>query len=411
MREATSQFRPPLRTAAGFNPRLRAGGDLSGAPFTVVAAQFQSTPPCGRRRSIALRIRVGLLFQSTPPCGRRQSIVGEGRVPAWFQSTPPCGRRPGGRVQSLEDLGFQSTPPCGRRRRSPGKRERPREVSIHASVREATSAIDPTPSSPSFNPRLRAGGDLGTGGPCAPGEVSIHASVREATLAQILSGLVFGVSIHASVREATTRCCCRQTWCWSFNPRLRAGGDEEDAHRVPGQGVSIHASVREATRDDWIEAREGVVSIHASVREATVGFGIDASNAWFQSTPPCGRRPHNRYNHIHVVSFNPRLRAGGDRADGEPWMSHHQFQSTPPCGRRPPTRSSPRDRRCCFNPRLRAGGDRPARLCRARSRWFNPRLRAGGDSTGGCRPRPPCSFNPRLRAGGDPAEAHGTDWV
>ena len=77
-----------------------------------------------------------------------------------------------------------------------------------------------------------------------------------------------------------------------FNPRLRTGGDAHDGghhgHTVP---VSIHASAREAT-GGW-RADEAIlpVSIHASAREATLSVA--------------GMRTAK-------VSFNPRLRTGGD---------------------------------------------------------------------------------------------------
>ena len=55
-----------------------------------------------------------------------------------------------------------------------------------------------------FDPRLRAGGDFLGLGPHDIGDiVSIHASVREATSDVTLIVRARDVSIHASVREAT----------------------------------------------------------------------------------------------------------------------------------------------------------------------------------------------------------------
>ncbi len=260
---------------------------------------------------------------------------------------------------------FQSTPPRGRRLRRRGGRPRHLHVSIHASAREATgkaaqvpargrvsihaSAREATrPRRPlragrcSFNPRLRAGGDLDAlVSPLDELVVSIHASAREATTAldnahnatagfnpRLRAGgdprrveqvsLAHGVSIHASAREATDRL---YGWCSirpSFNPRLRAGGDlvglrvradderfnprlraggdpDQVVPRLAGH-VSIHASAREAAVvTGWTTARTRV-SIHASAQEAT----WRAATSW--------RRPK---------SFNPRLRAGGDGGDGQ----------------------------------------------------------------------------------------------
>jgi len=144
---------------------------------------------------------------------------------------------------------FRSTPPGGRR---PPRASRFR-------------------SRPSFDPRLRAGGDHADAGRAHHRHVSIHASVREATRLErgcsqriafrstppcgrrldpaLDDGAGDEVSIHASVREAT-----------------RGEGVTRE-----GRTVSIHASVREATRDDRGGCGIREVSIHASVREATLG--------------------------------------------------------------------------------------------------------------------------------------------
>ena len=62
---------------------------------------------------------------------------------------------------------FQSTPPRGRRRQpEPFGRLAALVVSIHASAREATAGVDSPSDGDSFNPRLRAGGDVRRPAPC-----------------------------------------------------------------------------------------------------------------------------------------------------------------------------------------------------------------------------------------------------
>ena len=55
----------------------------------------------------------------------------------------------------------------------------------------------------SFNPRVREGRDLFKQCWNTPGEVSIHASVKDATWPNVVRQSVIFVSIHASVKDAT----------------------------------------------------------------------------------------------------------------------------------------------------------------------------------------------------------------
>ena len=210
---------------------------------------------------------------------------------------------------------FQSTPPRGRRPDA-------------SQTRVAEVEFQSTP------PRGRRPG----GGPASdatPG-VSIHASAREATV-EVFGQLVnVEVSIHASAREATRRRYLRS----------------------PGPRVSIHASAREATELVIRVNLSRPVSIHASAREATAGK--EPQCALLVSFNPRLRaggdrasrcRPRLRGVSIHASAreatcdccgdgacwygFNPRLRAGGDTAINERTFRAFGFQSTPPRGRRP----------------------------------------------------------------------------
>ncbi len=341
----------------GFNPRLRAGGDVLANPDDPVALEFQSTPPRGRRRPRRAKrdeVRRVSIHASAREATRTREAA---------SSSTACFNP---RLRAGGDL-----------RRHPGPRGD--RVSIHASAREATVAVGPRHHH-------------------AP--VSIHASAREATIRARASSAPFlfqstpprgrrrqslendnrcsAVSIHASAREATDR------------PLRLPGG----AH------VSIHASAREATCRPCQVQREAYVSIHASAREATMSLVMSPGSTLFQSTPPRGRRrlelidqpavglfqstpprgrrPTPRRAPSRPRCFNPRLRAGGD--------ARRQ-------ARRPPSRR--------FNPRLRAGGDKAVRGPIMAHPCFNPRLRAGGDGRSPARSTRKRCFNPRLRAGGD----------
>ena len=122
-------------------------------------------------------------------------------------------------------------------------------------------------------------------------------------------------------------------------------------------------------------------SIHAPAREATMATITPARPAiWFQSTPPHGRRrallrrgqtaqgvsihasareatpEKGDGEHPAQEGFNPRLRTGGDKTEGDvgtPWsVSIH-------ASAREATWAGLRDwlRAGGFNPRLRTGGD------------------------------------------------------
>ena len=105
-----------------------------------------------------------------------------------------------------------------------------KEVSIHASVKDATSC----------SYRLTDGRI-----------VSIHASVKDAT------DTVFGyqrpwyVSIHASVKDATSYYLFYIFYSCCFNPRICKRCDINGQKTQNVSSVSIHASVKDAT-GNWI---------------------------------------------------------------------------------------------------------------------------------------------------------------
>ena len=97
-------------------------------------------------------------------------------------------------------------------------------VSIHASVKDATSFDVVIQIIVGFNPRVREGRDCRAGDELALHGVSIHASVKDATCTTGRTRLIPAVSIHASVKDATSRCTCSAPTA-SFNPRVREGRD------------------------------------------------------------------------------------------------------------------------------------------------------------------------------------------
>jgi len=137
-REATGTSSAAWARSSCFNPRLRAGGDLLSATLSARSTMFQPTPPRGRRRDAGL-LSAGLIqFQPTPPRGRRLSAI----------------------QAVAQEFGFQPTPPRGRRHSRRDQGRRARDVSTHASAREATWSC--------------------AAYRCEEG-VSTHASAREAT--------------------------------------------------------------------------------------------------------------------------------------------------------------------------------------------------------------------------------------
>ena len=300
---------------------------------------------------------------------------------------------------------FQSTPPHGRRPEYSILAGRQGRVSIHASAREAT--LWP---------------DHGAGYVC----VSIHASAREATrVTQAIEKATSLVSIHASAREATGHQFYYPAPDCGFNPRLRTGGDLRSKFYVQ---VFRRFNPRLRTGGDMHQAFQAFA---LSLFQSTPPHGRRrirpqdcVSSSWFQSTPPHGRRhsafviklkfklfqstpPHGRRRAANaascssVLSFNPRLRTGGDAHAYLACTVVVLFQSTPPHGRRPAPpllpgttakfQSTPPHGRRPYAGQL---SDQPSTVsihASAReatvSPWqyewrqagFNPRLRTGGD--------------------------------
>ena len=128
---------------------------------TEWVVEFQPTPPRGRRQDgNAAKADKLTSFNPRLRAGGDQPGVTPFAALATFQPTPPRGRRHAKEQLATADFLFQPTPPRGRRRPLRQEVQRMRDVSTHASAREATwKRVKCVASSMSFNPRLRAGGD------------------------------------------------------------------------------------------------------------------------------------------------------------------------------------------------------------------------------------------------------------
>ena len=202
-RDATARSSPlPLQSC--FNPRVRAGRDPFDEPLSEESVEFQSTRPRGTRRPCLLYQIRHFAFQSTRPRGTRPRQSKDLTEELEFQSTRPRGTRQrlllrlcrvcGVSIHaSARDAthsasishtrsGFNPRVRAGRDADF-GSRLRAFTVSIHASARDATrdpcvmplwhqvsihaSARDATPCRRAqqaqicFNPRVRAGRDIG----------------------------------------------------------------------------------------------------------------------------------------------------------------------------------------------------------------------------------------------------------
>ncbi len=171
----------------------------------------------------------------------------------------------------------------------------PVEVSIHAPARGATRPLGEEHPSGLFQSTPPRGGRRSwPAGLQAAYYVSIHAPARGATHCGGGSKAVRCVSIHAPARGATG-----------------AGGAHVRGHRR----VSIHAPARGATRQAQGPEHRAGVSIHAPARGATRPERVFAAGRGVSIHAPA-RGATKLFKPIHKIGtcFNPRPRAGGDRA-------------------------------------------------------------------------------------------------
>ena len=162
---------------------------------------FNPRPPCGGRRTWALRPQMPCYFNPRPPCGGRPEhgtspelltiisihaprvggdpVTAFFRVWSWlFQSTPPVwGATPGYPEQRRSHLYFNPRPPCGGRHNKDLTEGFLYRISIHAPRVGGDRSTSPPPWARSnFNPRPPCGGRRAPGHSLdVPVQISIHA--------------------------------------------------------------------------------------------------------------------------------------------------------------------------------------------------------------------------------------------
>ena len=256
---------------------------------------FQSTRPCGARRSSPpSRCCTVPGFNPRARAGRDYRERRTDHAGTEFQSTRPCGARPNSSIRPSFGLWFQSTRPCGARQRRPRYPSYAEVVSIHAPVRGATAFLTMcSRSSPCFNPRARAGRDKSsTFNCCASSSFNPRARAGRDDLG--MSDLT-----KAKQFQSTRPCGARR------QGRIRHGSVPQVSIHAPVRGATCHfGSVRHAQR----------VSIHAPVRGATSPLpATRLACACFNPRARAGRDETKGVIGYHDYGFNPRARAGRDR--------------------------------------------------------------------------------------------------
>ena len=190
-----------------------------------------------------------------------------------------------------------------------------------------------------------------------PYQISIHASLREATLSTVnkLASFPFQFTPLCERLPVRNCFCCIRWWfqftpfCerlrrkhrrvpdpFNFNSRLSARGYSKALSHAAWYSISIHASLREATYMNYDNPRLVVISIHASLREATflhnillvvfiISIHASLREATFKDIPTIS---------VSIFQFTPlceRLQWIGQFAPCD-----HGFQFTPLCERLPP---------------------------------------------------------------------------
>ena len=145
---------------SSFNPRLRAGGESARGDSGIISTGFQSTPPRGRRDRPMTPEHPAKSFNPRLRAGGERKACRHSGSPGRFNPRLRAGGEVAHTAESSEVDMFQSTPPRGRRVAADSRVEVRQLVSIHASAREARQARGRTlVARGCFNPRLRAGGE------------------------------------------------------------------------------------------------------------------------------------------------------------------------------------------------------------------------------------------------------------
>ncbi len=283
VREARTGARPSTRPKPCFDPRPRAGGEVSEYREGRSAVQVSIRAPV-REASKAVKVLTSRYAVSIrAPVREARWIRGYNHFHGSVSIRAP--------VREASRISFRSAPRAGG------------DTAQGAAVLMTCR----------FDPRPRAGGDATPTYLVRIHAVSIRAPVRGAT-----GGSQRGTDTCVKFRSAPP--CGGATafaeWIWAKLPvSIRApvrGATTGAAGTKLAYGVSIRAPVRGATECQLRIGHVVVVSIRAPVRGATRGTAGSFWNDVFRSAPPCG----------------------GRRLPADMASRSMPFRSAPPCGGR-----------------------------------------------------------------------------
>ncbi len=251
----------------GFDPRPRAGGDLTQSKPMRPQYVFRSTPPRGGRHHSLRSLKMVLCFDPRPRAGGDDTIKayeaairvsihapargatcaagttggmvavsihapargathphGKAAVARVFRSTPPRGGRPVTRADVNAVRMFRSTPPRGGRRWVRSRMDHSHQFRSTPPRGGRQHAKGYAHRRLCFDPRPRAGGDTNGTILAASRRVSIHAPARGATKIPTSrpATLLFRSTPPRGGRLNDLGFALRAT---GFDPRPRAGGD------------------------------------------------------------------------------------------------------------------------------------------------------------------------------------------
>ncbi len=302
--------------SVGFNPRSRAGSDLGHSGSLMRIKCFNPRSRAGSDSLLMYMCRANFWFQSTLPRGERHLI--HHRDSCSCNSFNPRSRAGSDflfATRCIIHIGFQSTLPRGERRAALLKSFTVANVSIHAPARGATLLKLRSVGIMLFQSTLPRGerrsrpsmdmticwfqSTLPRGERHAlhviqakgwPFQSTLPRGERLSFTESITLLHMFQSTLPRGERQLTA---ARPSSKRRFNPRSRAGSDD-NLYCIQGiVDVSIHAPARGATYRIGSHVHRLYVSIHAPARGATsIGLKL----------PPLSK------------GFNPRSRAGSDRA-------------------------------------------------------------------------------------------------
>ncbi len=209
----------------GVSIRAPVRGATSASTIQVILNPFRSAPPCGGRRPASPASGSIRCFDPRPRAG------GDQRYRACQPFSPVSIRAPV-RGATLRRRGLDAG----------------QQVSIRAPVRGATLVATYASAAMEFRSAPPCGGrHIRPINRIPVIEVSIRAPVRGATTRTRSPDGALYVSIRAPVRGATSGSVTSNQGSAGFDPRPRAGGDDDERERARVSDVSIRAPVRGAT--------------------------------------------------------------------------------------------------------------------------------------------------------------------